>query len=176
MFRLRVDAEEWMRHVAPPNDPIDSKFDLYYLCLLVGLAGRRKSNPKTEGRKATDLVNYFIEDYKPSQFLIISLLIVAELGRLGINLDERKSVRKRITKLVKPNSQSGLTDYGMEMLNQYASGGFDLILSKRYTPPYNTEDLLRTILALTKELLNDNSYWKSMSQLELTQKSIGTSA
>ena len=165
MFRLRQDAEEWMQKIASSH-PISSKFDLYYLCVMVGLAKGEMSNPRENGRNAPEFVRVFIEDYKPSQHLIVALLIVAELGRLGITMSEKESVRNCIKRLVKPDSQTGLTDEGIETLNKYASGGFDCIRAKYgYSKPQKTEVFLQNIVNLTRELLEDNRNWISAVEI-----------
>ena len=162
MFRLRQDAEEWMSNIASSH-PISSKFDLFYLCLLVGFASGRMSDPREDGRNAPEFIRIFIEDYKPSQHLIIALLIIVELGRFGISLSEKESVRNCIRQLVKPDSQTGLTDEGINLLNQYASGGFDEIMSNiGNSKPYRTEIFLQNIVKITRKLLDDNEKWNSM--------------
>lgn len=164
MFRLRQDAEDWMDKIASAH-PISSKFDLYFLCVLVGIASGRMSNPREDGRNAPEFIRVFIEDYKPSQHLIIGLLIVAELGRLGISMNEKDSVRDCIRQLVKPDSQTGLTDEGVDALNQYASGGYDQIRSKiGISKPYQTEVFLQHIVDLTRDNLDNNKTWQSTVQ------------
>ncbi|MDE0309706.1 MAG: hypothetical protein OXI60_07755 [Acidiferrobacterales bacterium] len=162
MFRLRQDAEDWLKHIASTK-PLKTKFDLNYLCLIVGLASGFKSEPQKNGKVAQEFVDYFVEDYKDAQYLIIGLLVVAELGKNGIDLDEKKSVRDQIRKLVNPESQTKLTSKGIDELNRYASGGFDF-LRQQYgiSKPYHTAEFLLFIATLTKQTLDESQIWNSM--------------
>ena len=109
-FRLRDDAEKWFSNVDK-----GSKFDLYYYCAIVGLITNKRTEPT--GVNVTDVVSYFINDYKASQNLIIGLLIISELKRAGINITEKAAVREEIQSLVSPRGGNDLTDRGVQLLN-----------------------------------------------------------
>ena len=61
MFRLKPEVEDWFKGVYNKG-ALKTKWDIYYLCLMLGLAGS-KTSPATN---AIELVDYFIEDYKKS--------------------------------------------------------------------------------------------------------------
>jgi hypothetical protein len=157
-FRLRQDAEKWFSEIAG-KAPVRSKFDLFYFCLMAGLMAGRRSDPSQSGRAAPEFVNTFIEDYRASQRLIIGLLIIAEVNRLGINLQEKAAVRQTIRDLVDPHTPTGLTDEGMRVLNTYASGGFEYICEQRASKPYHVEEFLRDFVALIEGATAGNPHW-----------------
>ena len=157
-FRFRQDAEKWFSEIAS-KPPIKVTFDLYYFCLMVGLMGARRSDPTDGGRAAPEFVNNFTEDYRGTQRLIIGLLIIAELKHLGIDLEEKVAVRQTIRGLVDPHTQTGLTDEGMRLLNQYASGGYDYIAEKRSSKPYTVEEFLRDFIALVEAAAEESGGW-----------------
>ena len=135
-FRFRDDARVWFADVKTKYD-----FDLFYNCLIVGLAVGRQSEPKAV--TSTDMVGHFIESYKPAQSLIIGLLIMAELKFAGINLNERNEVRSVIGDLVTPKSVTNLTDKGVHCLNLYASSGFEFLRDNMPKPSSIENFMLR---------------------------------
>ena len=134
-FRLRVDAEDWFKKV--DKGP---KFDVYYYCAIVGMLNNRRNEPT--GVSSTDIVSKFINDYKPYQNLIIGLLIIAELKKAGINITEKDAVRNEIQSLVSPQGGTGLTERGTQLLNHYASGGFEHIRDARSTKPESRDEFM----------------------------------
>ena len=91
---------------------------------------------------STDIVSKFINDYKPYQNLIIGLLIIAELKKAGINITEKDAVRNEIQSLVSPQGGTGLTERGTQLLNHYASGGFEHIRDARSTKPESRDEFM----------------------------------
>jgi hypothetical protein len=133
-FRLRSDAEKWFKKV--DKGP---KFDIYYYCALVGLMARRRNEPAGEASK--DVVDYFISDFKPYKNLIIGLVIIAELQKARIDLTEKSAVREVISRIVAPG-ETGLTDNGVKLLNQYASGGYDYLIETGALKPETREEFM----------------------------------
>ena len=136
-FYLRNDTEQWFSHIKDQKPYIETKFDIYYFCLMLGLAAGRKC-PVTGKSEATEFQKNFVKSYIPVQKLIIGLLIKSELRRLGINPTEKDSSTK-------------LTESGVTRMNEYASGGYDILSEEIPIKPYNVEDFLRTYTALLKE-------------------------
>jgi hypothetical protein len=157
-FRLREDVRKWFSEI-DGKPPVKTQFDLFYFCLMAGLTAGRHSNPTHGGRSAPEFIQTFIDDYRAAQRLIIGLLIVAEVQRLGINLEEKASVRKTIQTLVDPQSPTNLTAEGMRMLNEYASGGYDYISEMRSSKPYTVEEFLRDFVGLVGKAATDNARW-----------------
>jgi hypothetical protein len=152
-FRLRADAEKWFSEL-DGKEPTRSKFDLYYFCLMVGLASVRHVDPATVGVSAKEFVGDFINDYKPAQRLLIGLLVIAEVKRGGIDLDEKASVRDVFKRLVTPSTVTNLTDEGMRCMNAYASGGYEFLAERRDTRPTSPEEFLRDFLTLVGDALD----------------------
>ncbi len=157
-FRLRQDAQKWFSEI-DGKPPIRTKFDLFYFCLLAGLMSGRRTDPAQAGRSAPEIVNNFVEDYKGVQRLIVGLLIVAELKKKGINLEEKDAVRKTIRSLVDPHTSTDLTDEGMRLLNAYASGGYEYISEQRDAKPFTPEEFLRDFVVLLNEAVASSALW-----------------
>lgn len=149
-FRLRSDAEKWFSNVFG-KDPIKQVFDVYYFCLMIGLTRGRSRDPIAHSLPTKDMVDYFIEDYKPAQGLLTGLLVVAELRKRGINMDEKSSVRGVFKDLVSTQTPSGLTADGMRLMNAYASGGYEFLAENRSAKPNSPEEFLRDYVGLMDE-------------------------
>ena len=161
-FRLRQDTLEWFKKIEGQK-PIETMFDLYYFCLMVGLATGRTSIPAKRCPDYSDFIDRFVMTYRPYQRLIIGLLLRAELAHFGVSVKERDEVSKTVIDLVEPNSQTNLTDRGMERLNEYASGGFDYLSEKLDTKPHNIENFLRVYVETVREAVEQSRIWNSVS-------------
>lgn len=146
-FRLREDARHWFSELEG-REPTSTLFDLYYLCLVAGLASGRSSDPASLGVSSREMVDDFIQDYRPAQRLLIGLLVVAEARKGGIDLREKSAVREVFRRLVTPESKTQLTDEGMRCLNGYASGGYEFLSERRTTKPASAEEFLRDFVGL----------------------------
>lgn len=144
-FRLRVDAKKWFRNI---DSVFDVDFDIYYLCLMAGLAtGRKEDATQSE---AKDLVNEFPGPYKTQGRLITALFLSRELKALGIKPTERTALHSAIRNLVDPSSAAHLSDIGMKELNKYAFGGFEVLNEWFQEKPQTIE----TFLPLYKQYLD----------------------
>ena len=149
-FRLRSDAQSWFSEIADAP-PFRTKFDAYYLCLLAGLASGRATELAGAVHPATDLVEKFVEDYRPASRLIIGLLVTAELRKSGIDVTEKAQVRALFKRLVDSESPNSLTESGMRRLNAYASGGYEYLAEQRDMKPYTAEEFIQSYTALIGE-------------------------
>ncbi len=137
-FRLRYAVDQWFRDI---DSAYPLKFELYYLCVLAGLAhGRKREVPRDQAR---DIIDHYPEDFQGRGKLLVGLLLRGELRQQGINLDEREAVRKEIRKLVGHASKSYLSDYGMDLMNCYADGGFDVLTECFGDRPRSVETFVR---------------------------------
>jgi len=124
-FRLSKGAREWFRDL---EGGFDLDFDIYYLCLMAGLAtGKKESIPTTQ---APELVDNFPAAYRSKGRVIVALFLSKELEALGISMSERDQVYGQIAKLVDPLTSSGLSHMGMEEMNRYSYGGFDVLANE----------------------------------------------
>lgn len=157
-FRLREDAEKWFSEIAK-QPPFRAMFDMYYFCLVLGLATGRLDKEGASS-ETIELVDYFIEDYKAAQRCLMGMLILAELKRQNVSLNEKKRVQEIIHSLIDPNSHSNLTQFGFQQSNAYASGGYDYLFEKRAQKPYGAGQFLRDYKRLIDEALSLEPFWK----------------
>ena len=141
-FRLRSDAEKWFSEING-REPVKTIWDLSLFCLMAGLASGRNTDPVAQSIPTQAMVDYFIEDYKPAQRLLIGLLVVAELRKGGIDLQEKTAVREVFKRLVSTEAPSGLTEEGLRCMNAYASGGYEFMAEARETKPNSPDEFLR---------------------------------
>jgi hypothetical protein len=145
-FRMRNDARVWFSQISGfAHFKVD--FDLYYLCLMAGFASGRSS----ETGPSTEMVDHFVEEYKPASRFLIGLLVIAELKKGGIDVSEKQPVREQFKRLVAPHSPNQLTDEGMRRMNAYASGGYDFLSEQRDIKPHSGEEFLRDYVLLIEE-------------------------
>lgn len=158
-FRLRQDTEDWFSQINKQK-PIETKFDLYYLCLMLGLATGRSSQPSARCATISEgFVDNFVMAYRPYQRLIVGLLLTAELSSLGVGLEESDFVRKKLLELVDPTAATKLTEAGMTKLNEYTSGGFDYLTENMESKPFHVEEFLQTYASLLREAVAGSETW-----------------
>jgi hypothetical protein len=121
-FRLLKDARPWFKGI---EKELTLDFDMYYFCVMAGLAAGRKRF--SQGEEATDLAQDFPGEYRPRGRVIVALLLAKELRALGINFKERTTLHREISKLIDPLSSAHLSSAGMEEMNRYSYGGFDVL-------------------------------------------------
>ena len=121
-FRLRKDAKDWFKGI---SDDFSLDFDIFYFCLMAGLATGRKAFPSAN--EATDLAQDFPGEYRSRGRIIVALLLTREARELGVKFEERATLHKEIAKLIDPLSSAHLSGAGMEEINHYAAGGFDIL-------------------------------------------------
>ena len=136
-FRLRRDAREWFRHI---HSSFSLDFDMYYLCLMAGLAESRLANRATA--ETTELVDNFPGEYRMKGRLVVALFLARELRRLSINYSERAAVHETISGLVDPLSRSHLSEPGLRQINSYAHGGYEVLTEWFMERPRRLETFL----------------------------------
>ena len=117
-FRLRKDTRKWFQDI---RGSLNIEFDIYYFCLMAGLATNTKEDVVTT--ETTEIVDYFPGDYKGR--IIVAAFLSSELKELGISMAEKAVLNEAINKLIDPNSQSYLSDIGMKEINKYSYGGYE---------------------------------------------------
>jgi hypothetical protein len=123
MFRLpREKTDSWFADIKN-NFSLD--FDVYYFCLIAGLAkGRKETLPVSETK---DLINRFPQEYRSESRIIIALFLKKELEKMGVNLEDRKQVHDEIRKYVDYSSPSSLSEEGQREINRYVNGGIEVL-------------------------------------------------
>jgi hypothetical protein len=124
-FRLRKDAREWFKDIRSP-DGFKLDFDVFYFCFIAGIA--KKSKLPVTNEHTAELVATFPGQYSARGKLLVALFLVRELETLGVTMDEKKDVHSSIARLVDPGAPHSLSDDGVKNFNQYAHGGFDVLL------------------------------------------------
>jgi hypothetical protein len=153
-FKLGRRTKIWFSKIEKTG-PLKFDFDLYYLCVLLGLATGRNTVPE----HASDLVDYIIEDYLETRDLLVGLFLLAELGRRGIDLTEPVQVRRILDQLLDPVDKTGLSATAMSKLNEYANGGHEYLMEKYTKPPQITESFLQRYMQILKEAVSENDTW-----------------
>ena len=147
-FRIRKDAREWFRDIksdltALPGTPSAPDFDAFYFCFIAGIAKKQK-NKDIALTDTAELVENFPGPYKARGRLLVGLFISRELEYLGVALNEKKTVRTEISRLVQPESLNYLTDEGVREFNKYAHGGYDVLLDWYDDRPRALDTFLRS--------------------------------
>ena len=162
-FRLRTDAEEWFKGI---EKEFSYKFDAYYFCLMAGFAAVRKSQLTSEDKPA--FVDDFPGDYKLQQNLLLGGLIDAELrnllGRSATTKDKavvEKTVARLLTASGASTHLSSGSDGGATLMNEYASGGFDVLVERMGDKPRKLETFLRVYAKLITDLESERAEQES---------------
>lgn len=137
MFRMRSDADRWFRYIVE-QAPVKTKFDVYYLCLMVGI----KQGELDDVTDAIEIYQKFPQEYEGSRLQVLALLISAELKREGLEFNERDAVQSVIARYIATDSPSNLSAEGFKRANSYASGGFNLLVDAYGEPPQDVNAFL----------------------------------
>lgn len=162
-FKLKDEVDQYFRHLTRQGY-LPVKFDIYYLCLMMGLAaGSAKSSAG-----AHEFVKHFVDDYAKSQRLIIGLLVYTEARGSGLDVSDRDATKMLLSDFLDHNSHTALSAEGVEKLNDYAQGGFLWICKNYGEPPHQLEAFLTWYLDTINGLIKDSEIWKAtLAELEL---------
>jgi hypothetical protein len=160
-FRLRSDADDYFRHIAATDGPIRTKFDQYYLSLMIGLTTGRNERAAS----APEFVTYFVADYAPIGRLLVGLLVVVEAARLGVELTEKGDVKKLLSDYLDPTNPTSLSEAGFQKLNDYANGGYSALVEAIPQKPHHVEDFLQAYTSLIGTAVSQSKTWRRYSHL-----------
>jgi len=147
-FRLRTDAEKWFSEI---EKDFAYKFDAFYFCLMAGYAAVRRSSLTSADKPA--FVDDFPGDYKLQQNLLLGGLIDCDLRDRGISVTDKTAVQKVVSELLTATGASThLSTVGAARMNEYASGGFDVLVERLVDKPHKLETFLRGYGKLITEL------------------------
>jgi hypothetical protein len=136
-FRILKEVRPWFKGV---EKELALDFDMYYFCLMAGLVAGRKR--PSQGDDASDLAQDFPGEYRSRGRVIVALLLAKELRTLGVNFKERTTLHREVSKLIDPLSSSHLSAAGMEEMNRYSYGGFDVLTEWFEDRPRHLETFL----------------------------------
>jgi hypothetical protein len=142
-FRILKDARPWFKDLYSKEEGLVIDFEVYYFCLMAGLASGKKRSDLTT-TETTELVQHFPGRYKERGKIIVSLFLARYLAGLGVTLTDKKTAHNQISKLISPTSPNYLSDDGMKELNKYAAAGYDEIIGWFEDRPRTLESFLRT--------------------------------
>jgi len=141
-FRILKDARTWFKDVYSKDEGFVIDFEVYYFCLMAGLAtGRKRIELSTT--ETTELVQHFPGRYKEKGKIIVSVFLSRHLASLGVTLTDKKIAHNEISKLISPTSPNYLSEDGMKEMNKYAAAGYDEIISWFEERPRTLESFLR---------------------------------
>lgn len=141
-FRLPNKCRSYFANIVDRADEakLDTLFDEYYLCALVGLAqGKFNGNPDLGG----EFMDYYPSDYAESGDYIAGLLICAEAKRRSVPIDNANSLERLMTELLSAHSRTRLSENGENCLNKYADRGIEIIRERMAGPHMTLEDFLQ---------------------------------
>ena len=81
------------------------KLDMYYLCLMMGLA----ANNKSENPDAGELIDYWADKYSDYANYIIGLILFVEAKNIGIDISNKETTSQHLNNFLDPNQQSRLS-------------------------------------------------------------------
>ncbi len=155
-FKLRPEVDAWFaRIMKAKGSPLSTKFDCYYICLMMGFAHGKADHVAN----STEFVSTFIGDYRPSQNFILGLLVSAEAHLQGIEISDRTAIKRLLTLYVSPEPSVGLTADGFQRLNEYSNGGFNAIVVRYPEPPWIAADFLEWYLMEISQAVQKNQWW-----------------
>ncbi len=152
-FSIPRKSKDWFKNIQSRKGSgtgFELDFDIYYFCLMCGLAKPRKES--LSNSETTEIIQSFPNEYQGNRHFIVALFVKKELERLGVSLKERKALDNQLKILISPTSPTSLSDQGMKELNQYANGGFKVLTEHFPEPPRTLDNFLIGFYKLMKKL------------------------
>lgn len=155
MFRLSQNADKWFSNI---RKDLSLDFDVYYFCLMAGLAkGNKELQPTSETR---DLLARFPQEYRAESKIIVSLFLKKELDKLGVSMQDKPVVHQTIKKYIDSDSPSGLlSEEGQREMNKYANGGLQVLKEHFNDKPRTIE----VFILLFSQMIEDLNKTESVS-------------
>ena len=111
-FRLSKENRNYFRGI---SKDFKIKLDMYYLCLMMGIA----SNNKSENPEAGELIDYWADKYKDYSNYIIGLILFVEAKNIGIDISNKETTSQHLNNFLEPDEQSNLSlDKGFKEANR----------------------------------------------------------
>ena len=132
MFKVHKDAKNWAENLFAKDSPVKTLMDVYYLSLMVGIG--RGDCPSFEESRVIQITRTYTGGFLPYKDLLAGVLLVAEINNYGLPM-ERDTIRKKVFELFDSKSQTSLSEQGINIMNRYAFGGFELMKSKLKKAP-----------------------------------------
>ena len=122
---------------------VGNKFDVYFLCLNVGLSETKILDGKITEEVTRDPPMPYKKQSVKSQ--LFATLVSTELERKGIQVRRnREQIKKLMLKMINLRDSYDLSEEAYTLLNKYANKGFELI-SKKITKPKDMDTFYSNI-------------------------------
>lgn len=142
-FRIQTDAKKWFKDIDKDHsdEGFATDFDILYFCFIAGITRELKRDAKSE--QTNELVDYFPDKFTQRGKLLVALFLTRELKLLGVAITEKRAVHSAISRLIKHNAPSSLSDDGQKEFNKYVFGGYEVLLDWFDDRPRSLEAFLR---------------------------------
>ena len=97
----------------------DYYFDMFYLCLILGLQTRELG--RSEDVESKDFYSEYPVSYSSYSGLIAALLIESEMVRRGIRQTDAQALENLMLEVLDHRTPTMLKDGGIDLANRYAS-------------------------------------------------------
>lgn len=104
----------------------ETMWDFYYLCLMAGF----KNSKLGEETNNEEFNKDFPSQYEPNKYQLIAALVSSEIRRNGIFEPKSEDIKNIMLELIDNDNSTKLSKEGLELMNGYAEGGFELIYEK----------------------------------------------
>lgn len=150
-FRLSKEKRTYFKGI---SKEFKVQLDMYYLCLMMGIAANNKSDDE-----GGDLIDYWVDKYSDYSNYIIGLILYVEAKNIGIDISNKETTTKHLNNFLDPNQQSKLSlAKGFKEANRYANGGIEIMMRKIPEPQLLGEFLIKYQSVLKEELNNNKNF------------------
>lgn len=130
-FMLTSDATPYLKKLEKtPTGKIEQKMVFWWLCAQVGILYNKKAEVP---RSSSDMTVSFVKALLPHATHIRGLLLWRDLHRQDVNIENRDALERTIENTL-GEGENKLSTKGVKSLNEYASGGFNIIKNKIKSP------------------------------------------
>lgn len=151
-FRLSKDNRKYFAGI---SKQFRVDLDMYYLCLMMGIAANHKSDTTETG----DLIDYWPDKYKDYANFIIGIILFVEAKNVGIDISNKDTTSNHLNTFLDPNQGSKLSlSKGFKEANRYANGGMEILVQKIPPPQLLGEFLVKYQSVLKEEIKKNNNF------------------
>ncbi len=136
-FQQDREATAYAKEITGKHSPLKDSFDFYYLCFLVGII----QGKTMEAKDAREMIRTYPERYKSNRELYAALLIASKFKNTGIEM-KKELVSKELYKILDDHDETHLTSESVNLMNQYAYAGFEIIREKLPKKPSDAPNFL----------------------------------
>ena len=151
-FRLSKENRAYFKGI---SKEFKIKLDMYYLCLMMGIA----SNNKSDNPEAGELIDYWADKYSNYANYIIGLILYVEAKNTGIDISNKETTSQHLNTFLDPTQLSRLSlEKGFKEANRYANGGMEIMRAKIPEPQLLGEFLIKYQEVLKEEINKNGNF------------------